>query len=250
MTRPNEQWLGPDDRQLDRLVDGELDETQRRNLLLQLDAEPDGWKRCAAAFLEAQCWQESFRTLALPEPVVELAPVKGPLIDEIAAAPDRLPQRGKPLRITSALAACFVSAFGLGLATGKFLPSGASERAPAFAAVPAVHRVGNSGQVDAGEQPLRENPALEAIALVNLDDEAGSKGQALPVPLFSGPGASEVWLQNRPSVLSEYTQSQLQKRGFQVQQNRYFVESPLKDGRRVKIPIDELKYRFVGTRPS
>lgn len=39
---------------LDGLVDGELDPESRARLLRQLDGTPDGWKRCALAFLEAQ----------------------------------------------------------------------------------------------------------------------------------------------------------------------------------------------------
>ncbi len=43
---------------LDLLVDGELSESERRELLLRLDHIPDGWRQCAIAFLESQCWQE------------------------------------------------------------------------------------------------------------------------------------------------------------------------------------------------
>ena len=42
---------------IDRLVDGELDEADRAAVLRALDGEPDGWKRCAMAFLEAQAWR-------------------------------------------------------------------------------------------------------------------------------------------------------------------------------------------------
>ena len=43
-----------DDRRLDLLVDGELSEAERRELLQHMDEEPEGWRRCPAlAFLEA-----------------------------------------------------------------------------------------------------------------------------------------------------------------------------------------------------
>ena len=45
------------DRLLDQLVDDELDESSRRKLLESLDNEPQGWRRCASAFLEAQSWR-------------------------------------------------------------------------------------------------------------------------------------------------------------------------------------------------
>ena len=64
-----------DARVLDRLVDGELSQAERRALLAALDDEPGGWRRCALAFLEAQSWRwqlaklsteplESFHTYA------------------------------------------------------------------------------------------------------------------------------------------------------------------------------------------
>ena len=52
--------LGTDPR-FDRLVDGELDEHERGELLAGLDKEPSGWRRCALVSLEAQCWKETFR---------------------------------------------------------------------------------------------------------------------------------------------------------------------------------------------
>ena len=69
-------------RQFDLLVDGELSEADRRTLLLQLEHEPDGWRRCALAFLEAQCWKAELGQIAprgaldsaRPEPVSQAEP--------------------------------------------------------------------------------------------------------------------------------------------------------------------------------
>src|SRR5438477_7928584 len=62
--------LPPDDFDawLDRLVDGEVAEPQRRALLSRLEQSPGGWRRCALAFLEAQAWRE-----ALSPPVGDTA---------------------------------------------------------------------------------------------------------------------------------------------------------------------------------
>jgi hypothetical protein len=43
----------------DRLVDGELAETERRDVLQTLERQPDGWRQCALAFLEAQTWGQT-----------------------------------------------------------------------------------------------------------------------------------------------------------------------------------------------
>src|SRR5439155_5244460 len=51
---------------IDRIVDGALTPGQLRAAIDRLDHEPDGWKRCAVAFLEAQCWGEALRALDQP----------------------------------------------------------------------------------------------------------------------------------------------------------------------------------------
>jgi hypothetical protein len=55
--------------QIDKLVDGELTETDRAALLCRLDAEPQAWRQCAMAFLEAQSWRASFQELSTAVPV-------------------------------------------------------------------------------------------------------------------------------------------------------------------------------------
>src|SRR5258708_18156362 len=55
-----------DGRRFDRLVDGELPNGERRELLLRLETEPEGWRHCALAFLEAQSWRQAFGSLVSP----------------------------------------------------------------------------------------------------------------------------------------------------------------------------------------
>src|SRR6476646_329553 len=49
---------------LDRLVDGELKGNERRQLLESFDKRPEGWRRCALAFLEAQSGREEMGRVA------------------------------------------------------------------------------------------------------------------------------------------------------------------------------------------
>jgi len=69
-TPPNQSPHDPlDEDILDRLVDGELSEAQQQEVLRQVESHPEGWRRLALAFLEAQTWhwemssllEESFR---------------------------------------------------------------------------------------------------------------------------------------------------------------------------------------------
>ena len=48
---------------LERLVDGQLDGEQYRRLLARISKHPDGWRRCAMAFLENQALESELRAI-------------------------------------------------------------------------------------------------------------------------------------------------------------------------------------------
>ena len=52
-------------RQLDRLVDNELPDNKRRELLQSLDNRDGGWRQCALTFLEAQSWRQAVSEMAI-----------------------------------------------------------------------------------------------------------------------------------------------------------------------------------------
>lgn len=63
---------------MDRLVDGELSPLDRQNLLKRLDNEPDGWRRCALAFLEDQAFREGLKPVAQEVPAALTLPKSQP----------------------------------------------------------------------------------------------------------------------------------------------------------------------------
>src|SRR5262245_31691950 len=96
-----------DEALIDLLVDGELGEEERRELLRRLDEVPGGWRRCAFSFLEAQVWRESARVRDNAVAAVsECATLRGP---RTVGRPRRLPA----ILHILALAATFVFAFSL-----------------------------------------------------------------------------------------------------------------------------------------
>jgi hypothetical protein len=54
---------------LDRLVDGDLQGDEYRRLLLDLEKQPDGWRQCALAFLQAQALRREFQSQRQPHVV-------------------------------------------------------------------------------------------------------------------------------------------------------------------------------------
>jgi hypothetical protein len=49
--------------EIDRLVDGELTESEQRELLRRLEDQPAGWRQCALAFVESQVWSADLQRM-------------------------------------------------------------------------------------------------------------------------------------------------------------------------------------------
>ena len=113
-----------DDLPFDRLVDGELSEAKRRELLAGLDNEPGGWRRCALAFLEAQCWKQAVgqalqasggQTFLSAGDRQECLPHQSPTADGTQSVPATIKRSPWPSRTGTllAMAASFLVALGL-----------------------------------------------------------------------------------------------------------------------------------------
>ncbi len=209
---------------LDRLVDGELAPAERAELLRHLEACPDGWRRCALAFLEAQAWQD-----ALTRPAASLMPVPGTT---------RGPWRRRRLATGSVLAAGLLLTFGLGLETGRISRKesfGLSQARPGPPLIVAT---------------VQAAPPVRTVGAVDVAD--AERGEAEPdrVPILAGPGLDEHWLRRQPSAIPEYVQAQWERRGYRVEQSRRLVAIDLEDGRRVTIPVDQVDLRFSAPEPN
>jgi len=99
MNKPLETF---DARLLDALVDGELNEQDRTDLLRRCDRSPDSWRQLAHVFLEAQAWRQA---LAFPAG----KPAESPMPASAARSPMRR------LAWISAWAVSAILAFSLGL---------------------------------------------------------------------------------------------------------------------------------------
>src|SRR5438874_1985215 len=106
---------------LDRLVDGEVNIDEQRQLLLALEAQPDGWRRCALAYIEAQTLRQELRGIGNKLDTVETG-------DKPQTAGSGISSRHN-LRWL-AMAACFVLAFGIGTATRGFWMNDAAKAQP------------------------------------------------------------------------------------------------------------------------
>jgi len=232
MNATNDNAPTNDDSLFDLLVDGELSEQPRRDLLAGLDDIPGGWRRCATAFLEAQCWREELRCLAR-----RATP---------GAAGSRTPGRfGPNMRLGTllAMAASFLIALGLGLMLhDTWFPGGpASPGAFTVAtggpeqAAPAAH------EPHGGRRPGAPPSSLQMVII------PGPEG---PIRFLAieREQIDEQWLRGSPMAISGEMLEALKRAGREVRQSRRLFPIPMDDGRRLVVPVDELEIRYVGNR--
>jgi hypothetical protein len=239
-----------DDDRFDRLVDGELTERERRELLESLDVRPDGWRRCALAFLEAQCWKMELGFARRTK-----AAVSAP-----DAAPVRpAPRRSRTLRTVgtlSAMAAAFLLALGAGLwwrHTHGVLPSGGNEIAAINRplADPVLIELQNQGP-NAGQQtvpgPVHLPVSMTTPWRLVLMHPPGSTKAAdsvqLPARIYDND--DDRWLEETPVGLPADLAENLRRNGYQVETRRQVAPTRLPDGRRLMIPVDNVDIRYVG----
>ena len=227
----------PDDGRFDLLVDGELSEAERRQLLASLDDLPDGWRRCALAFLEAQSWQDGMGAVQR-EAVAGAAPR--------AVRRARFP--GGLLGTLAAMAASFMLALGLGLGLKGVWPSGPqpgtspSELAEVAEQVPA--------QPPDSEQPVPSSadpiPPID-WQLVTVPVGFGPDGaESIPLPARETEQIDEKWLEQfAPRVPADLVRA-LERSGHQVRRSSRLVPFRLDDGRQVVVPFEEVEFRPVG----
>jgi len=226
-----------DDQRFDLLVDGELPEADRRNLLSTLDDLPGGWRRCALAFLEAQSWKDEMG-------VVRRESVSPPQV----ARPTG--QRGFPggrWGTLLAVAASFLIALALGLALDRAWQPGSG--APA----PPIHVAGDPNRPSLDEpRPSTDVPAPGAPAddewqLVTLPVEVGSEGAgSIRLPAKEQAEIDAEWPgQFAPTVPDEVLHA-FERSGHEIRRNRRVLPFDLDDGRRLVVPCEEVEFHYVG----
>lgn len=222
-----------DDWLLELLVDNELNDQQRRRLLDGLDGEPDGWRRCALAFLESQSCAGDLSAW-VPDPGRAATPV----------------ERVKPGRLgrLSAVAAALLLAFALGTASrgwlGFGLPS-ATEIPETGTGLPSVARQGRDGKQapeDVAVAPTQApTPGRRPIGVVAriAPEHAGEDPRAIRAPVIDASqldaqGISLAVLSIPPEVLTA-----MELTGHRIERRYGEEHLDLDDGRRVLVPFEE-----------
>lgn len=245
MNTYNPSTRSDDEALLDLLVDGELPDDARRELLLAFERDPAGWRRCALAFLEAQQWQSEFGAMTRrPEGATGSSlPVQ---TAKTSPRNDVAWSRFKPGSLF-ALAAGVLIVFGLGLAASRWTRQGVGSGDGAMPMV--AHAPRHVGQSHMGPGQLMPAAATSPWQAVTLSEPGpGGKASEVAVPVLDGTLADADWWQAAPSALPDELRRMIESRGHHVVQQRELLPVQLDDGRQALVPVDQVEIQPVGAR--
>jgi hypothetical protein len=228
-----------DDSTFDRLVDGELTPGERRELLASLDHVPDGWRRCALSFLEAQSWREGFGEFVrhgADEHDAILAESSSAVVSVLPANKrDRSMRQGLAW---AAIAAGLLLAFTLGKTTREGgAPIAVNDATSSRPQVADVVPPPSSALADGAPTP-------DALTLFVRDDSG--KTHPLRVPLVDAGTLEELGMQFQSGVPDDL-RAQLQTRGFDVQSKKRYAPLWLENGQPMFVPVEDTKIVPVGS---
>jgi hypothetical protein len=216
-----------DDVLFDRLVDGELSPAERRLLLASLDDRPGGWRRCALAFLEAQCWSEGLGQLLREPQESQRTDEK----KQVARAALPLEERRRSA-LWLAIAAGLLAASTLGVLWRSGAPIAVNDRAQRGSNIAQVIPPPTSSSPDA-------TGAADALTLW-VRDETGN-ARPLRVPLVdAGTLDQQLGLQFQTGLPAD-VRDRLQDRGFHVRSKRRYAPLWLENGRPMIVPVEDTR---------
>jgi len=244
-----------DDPRFDRLVDDELNEEERRELLSGLDKTPGGWRACAIAFLEAQAWKKTFGAM-VPERSKAEPTTKSVSLAAPASTPAPTPRHSRPLQWTAtitAVAASFLVALVLGLWLKDMWRSGDGPQPGPNMLV----RDDKPSPSVAPDEPTPDAPAPDVPLpssdmpsspwqLVTLGSPDGTSGGSIQLPARQCDRLDSNWADSVPQAMPEEVRRALERTGHHVRQRRELVPMEMEDGRNLVVPVDQVDVHYVG----
>lgn len=145
-------------KQLDRLVDGELTDGERRQLLDSFEQNTDGWRQCACAFLEAQEFNAALNGMMAPATST----------DNVATTPkdSESSYDGASFRWWAALAACLA----IGVAIGQMNTTGVGSATLSMPSIAASDSEGSSS-TDTSQMIAADAATNRSLVSPNLDQQ-------------------------------------------------------------------------------
>lgn len=215
------------ERQIACLVDGELDESERRDLLLRLDASPDGWRRCALAFLEDQALRKTLGFVSTGDP-------RRSMPTSVLVANERRKPNLHARRYAAAMVcgAALLGSYWLGRSSGS---------RPDRPSIP----------VETTTKVANELPPVpgQPVGFLKWSDPNWGELPPRTIAVVADTPTNEEWARERPDTIPEYVRAQWERQGFRVNEDHRLMAVDIGKGRKGAVPVDEVEFSYVGQRP-
>jgi hypothetical protein len=212
-----------------------LSAAERRRLLAQLDEVPNGWRRCALAFLEAQSWKQELGAL-VRQPSCDAGILPAKSVHAGSPHHKRLP------RIVGVLAAAatLLVAVGVGFFAREM---GLAERGLTgeYASTPASD---STAPTLPGSPTALDRGAWQTVNLMPRGSEYSD--DTVRLPAIERPSIDHEWLNSFPDFIPPEVREALERTGHEVQNQRRLMPMPMRDGRQLVVPVDQVEIRYRG----
>lgn len=217
--------------QTQRLVDGQLNRRQVKQLLSEAQADSDRWREIALAFVENQVFEREVRQFVGANPVGSTAAVCDEDRGEATGGPASWSGVG---RSRLAMAAMLLMAISFGFYAGR---TGPSKRPDPVGLV----NTSTSQGLDAGSYP-----SVYAPYTVQLVDREGRDMPYGRVSLMTESMAREIGYDPSDYSIPRELQSEFNKVGYELERDVRFIEGRLDDGRQLIVPVKGIRVRPYG----
>lgn len=253
---------------LQRLIDGELDLEQVQGLLQVAEADPESWKTIAVAMIEDQLWERSMRQHmavlkldeTLPSTDAPQAPKDATQTDpQIPSTNAKTgPVLGGSFKFPNRwfMAAILIASIGIGFVLAQLFGQSGGANLSRMANTSAKQASHAAAYLAANlSAPTQPKSTVSAVAEYkpefHLEFPSGSQlseagvGPRNPVPVFRVSNADQLRQyrqkqEQRQPVPREFYQ-QLQREGYQVEENIEFVSGNLDNQRSFIVPVRRVR---------
>ena len=215
-----------DDLTLDRLVDGELSPEEYREVLSQLEQMPNGWRRCAHAFLESQALGQSLPLVMQTTPScpqTESAPTVEKSSNNGTASFRRM-------ETLAAMAAAVMVAFGLGWYGSGIDSTSVDGLAPRIA----------TDVVDPVTPPDSPRHTVAKPQFVYVNQWDGQHGGGMPIAIDPDKPYDPEAKWDTSWGMSPEQLEKLKNTGQPYQTQNSLIPVSLDNGERVVVPVQDV----------
>lgn len=230
---------------IDRLVDDELDEAERHQLLNQIEST-DAWRQVALTFLEAQALRRGFREACAPA----VSPVEVESMNRIAdavaietAARERTSSQNAAVRARRWRHAGVVAVVAMVVIAVAWWPQ-RIEKAAHQANVTSKAHLGQPGATAISRNAVDQANDLPPSVQFVVNDGRSDVPRVIELPIQSQADLMNSW-EPRPALPDDVYQW-LNASGHEVEEASSLVPVTLPNGRSVVFPVNQVRLNYRG----